>query len=73
MMDIFNRCVYQETGANVDFNLPDFVLDQRKLALRTAATAAAAVRTTTAAAASAAAASAAAASAAAAKRAADPQ
>jgi hypothetical protein len=44
MMDIFNRCVYHETGANLDFNKPKFntdVPDERKRALRTAATAAA--------------------------------
>jgi hypothetical protein len=37
MMDIFNRCVYHETGANLDFTIPDFVPDERKRALRTAA------------------------------------
>jgi hypothetical protein len=37
MMDIFNRCVYQKTGANLDFNVPDFgVGPERKRALRTA-------------------------------------
>jgi hypothetical protein len=39
MMDIFNRCVYRETGANLDFSVP-FSRHQR--ALRTAALAPAA-------------------------------
>jgi hypothetical protein len=42
IMDIFNRCVYQETGANLDFNPPDYDTDKRKQALRTAKAAASA-------------------------------
>jgi hypothetical protein len=39
MMDIFNRCVYQNTGANLDFSVPDFGEGpgpERKRALRIA-------------------------------------
>jgi hypothetical protein len=43
IMDIFNRCVYQQTGVNLDFSLPHFVVGGRKeRALRTEEEAAAA-------------------------------
>jgi hypothetical protein len=36
IMDIFNRCVFQTTGTNLDFDLPDFEFARRKRALSTA-------------------------------------